>query len=97
MVAELRFLAINAQKAGANSPSLVDIIPMLDNHSPDFLLLTETPLHPHSGALLHALRNRGYKIHHHPTNAPFQPEGLLDGGPPPQSHHPLRWRMLVGV
>jgi len=33
----LRFLTINAQKAGANNPSLVDIITMLDRHSPDFL------------------------------------------------------------
>ena len=57
---ELKFLTINVQKAGANSPSLVDIITMLDHHSPDFLLLTETPLPPHSRALRQALRNRGY-------------------------------------
>ena len=57
---------------------MVDVITMLDKKSPDFLLLTETPLPPppHSGALLQALRNRGYKVHHHPSNAPFQPDGL---------------------
>jgi len=59
---ELKFLTINVQKTGANNPSLVDIITMLDLHSPDFLLLTETPLPPQSGALRQALRNRGYRI-----------------------------------
>jgi len=73
---ELKFLAINVQKAGASSPSMVDIITMLDHHAPDFLLLTETSLPPHSGALRQALRNRGYRIHHHHANAPFQPDGL---------------------
>ena len=72
----LRFLTINAKKAGANSPSLVDVITMLEQNSSDFLLLTETPLSPHRGALLQSLRNRGYGVHHHPSNAPFQPDGL---------------------
>jgi hypothetical protein len=40
---------IKTQKAGANSPSLVDIGTMLDQQSPDFLFLTETPMHPHHG------------------------------------------------
>ena len=70
-VERLKFLTINAQKAGANSPFLVIIVTMLDQHSPDFLFLTETPMHPHSGALLIALRNRGQGIHHHPSNVPF--------------------------
>jgi hypothetical protein len=35
----LKFLTINAQKAGANSSSLVEIITMMDQHSPDFLFL----------------------------------------------------------
>jgi hypothetical protein len=70
-VVGLKFLTINAQKAGTNSPSMADLVTMLDQHPPDFLFLTETPLHPHSGALLHALRNRGYRIHHHPSNASF--------------------------
>jgi len=39
-------------------------------------------MHPHSGTLIHALRNRGYKIHHHSTNAPFQPDSL------PEAHLP---------
>ncbi len=41
----LTFLTLNAQKAGANSPSIADVITMLDNHSPDILFITETPLH----------------------------------------------------
>jgi hypothetical protein len=45
---------------------------MLDQHSPDFLFLTETPMHPHSGALIHALRNHDYIIYYHMSNAPFQ-------------------------
>ena len=68
---DLKFLTINVQKAGANIPSLVDIITMLDQHSPDFLLLTETPLPPNSGALCQTLRNRRYRIHHTPANAPL--------------------------
>ena len=40
----LTFITINAQKAGAQSPSLSDIVTMLDDHSPDILLLTETPI-----------------------------------------------------
>ena len=63
----LKFLTINTQKAGANIPSLVDIVTMMDQHSTDFLFLVETPMHSYSGALLHALRNRGYKIQHHPS------------------------------
>ena len=42
-VVDFKFLTINAQKAGANNPSLVDIFGSLDQNSPDFLLLTETP------------------------------------------------------
>jgi len=71
MAVELSFFTINAQNAGANNPSLVDIIAMSYHHSMVFLLLIETPLSPHSGALLHALRNRVYRIHHHSSNAPF--------------------------
>jgi len=84
---ELKFLTINVQKAGINNPSLVNIITMLNQHFPDLLLLTETPLPPHSGALLHALRNRGYRIHHTPVNAPFQPEGLPEARLPEHIVH----------
>ena len=55
---------------------MVEIVTMMDQHSPAFLFRTETPMHPHSGALIHALRNRGYRIHLHPSNVPFQPDGL---------------------
>ena len=86
-VAELVFFTTNAQKTGANIPSLVGIIKMLDNHYPDFIFLTETPMHPHSGTLLHALRNWGYKIHHHPTKTPFQPDGLPEARLPNHITH----------
>ncbi len=36
----LTLLTINAQKAGANSPSLSDVVTMLDDLSPDILFLT---------------------------------------------------------
>ena len=51
----LTLLTINAQKAGANSPSLLDVVTMLDDHSPDILFLAETPLNTHIGALTHVL------------------------------------------
>ena len=73
---ELTLLILNAQKARANISSLTDIITVLDQHTPDFLFLTEIPLHPHSGALTHALRNRGFSLHYHPSNAPSQPDVL---------------------
>jgi hypothetical protein len=66
----LPFLTFNGQKAGSNIPSLVDIVSLLDLHTPEIMLLTETPLLPSSGALTHILRNRGYKIHYHPINGP---------------------------
>ncbi len=66
----ITFLTLNIQKARDENPSLADdIVAMLDHHAPNFLLLTETPLHPHSGALTHVLRNQGYKFHLHPANA----------------------------
>ena len=34
----LTFLTINEKKAGTNNPSLDDIITVLDQHSPDFLI-----------------------------------------------------------
>ena len=71
---ELTLLTINEQKAVANSPSLSDIVTMLNDHSPDILFLTETPLHTRSGALTHVLRNREYCIHYHPANAPSPPD-----------------------
>ena len=84
----LSFLTINTQKTGFNSPSLTDLVSLVYTHSPDFLLLTETPMHPHSGALLHALCNREYKIHHHTVNAPFHPDGLPEARLPASLTHP---------
>jgi hypothetical protein len=84
----LKFLTIIAKKAGANSPSLTDIVTQMDQHSPDFLLLTETPMHPQSGALLHVLRNWEYRVHHHQAKAPFHPDGLPEARLPAQITHP---------
>jgi hypothetical protein len=60
----------------------------MDQHSPDFLLLTETPLAPQSETLRRALRNRGYRIHHTPANAPFQPEAIPEARLPEHIVHP---------
>jgi hypothetical protein len=65
----LTFLTRNAQKTGANSPSLADVIRLLDKNDPDVLFLIETPPHSRSGPLTHVLRNRGCHIHNHPANA----------------------------
>jgi hypothetical protein len=84
----LKFLTTNAQKLGANRPSLVGIITMLDQHSRDFFFLRQTPIHPHIGTLLHTLRNREYTIHHHPSNAPSPPDGLPEARLPNHLIHP---------
>ncbi len=47
---------------------------MIDLHTPDFLLLTETPTLPHHGALTHALNNKVYKIDFHQVKAPSPPD-----------------------
>ena len=54
-------MTLNAQKAEAYNPSLADMVTLLGNYTLDFLLMTENPLHSHSKALTHTLRNRGYK------------------------------------
>ena len=73
---EISILTLNTQNMGTNSPSLTDMVTLLDRHTPDVLLLTETPPLPHQGALTQVLRNRGYKTHYHPANAP-SPTGTL--------------------
>ena len=83
----LTFLTVNAQKAGPNSPSLMDIVTTLDEHSPDFLFLTETPQHNRSGALAHVLRNRGFRIHYHPANSPSPPDTLPEARTPAHLTH----------
>ena len=52
-----------------------------------FFFLSDNQMHPHSRALLHALRNRGYMIHHHPYNAMFQSEGLPEARLPDHITH----------
>ena len=61
---ELKFLTINVQKAGANNPSLVYIITIIDHHYPDFLLLTKTSMPPIAGpfAKLSAIEAAEYTI-----------------------------------
>ena len=73
---ELTFLTRNTLKAGANNPSIADIITVLDQNKLAFLILTETPLYLHSGALTKALRNRGYFLHYHPSSASSQHDVL---------------------
>ena len=57
------FLTLDAKKVGFNIPSQANIVSLLDLHTPNSILLTETPLLLNNGALTHILRNRGYKIH----------------------------------
>ena len=67
---ELIFLTHNTPKMGNITSSLTGMGTMIDLHTPDFLLLTETPMLPHHGALTQVIHNRGYKIHYHQGNAP---------------------------
>jgi len=83
----LTFLTINAQTAGTNSPSLSDVVTMLDDHSPDILFFTDTPLHTRSGVLLHVLRNRGFRIHYHKSNALSPPDTLPEARIPAHLTH----------
>jgi hypothetical protein len=84
---QLSFMTLNVRKAGIYSPSLVDIVSLLDLYTPDFVLLTETPLLPNNGARTHILRNMGYKIHYHPINAPSPPDILLEARLPSRLTH----------
>jgi len=81
-------MTLDAQKAGADNPSLVDIVTMLDRNKLDFLLPTETLLHQRSGALTHTLRNRGYKIFYHPANVSSHQDFLSEARLPTQLTHP---------
>ena len=83
----LTLLTINAHNAGANSPSLSDIVTMLYDHSPDINFLTETPPHTHSGALKHVLQNRDYCTHYHPSNAPSPPDLIPEARIPAHLTH----------
>jgi hypothetical protein len=67
---------LNTQKAGRKSPSLPDMVTLIDIHTPDVHLLTETHMQPHQGSLTQILRNIGYKTHYHPLNIP-SPKGTL--------------------
>jgi hypothetical protein len=84
---QLSFLTLNVQKAGLNSPSLVDLVSLLDLHTPYFVQFTNTPLLPSNGARTHILRNMGYKINYHPINAPSPQEILTDARLPDRLTH----------
>ncbi len=75
------------KKMGTNSPSLTDLVTLLDRHAPDVLLLTETPPLPHQGALTQVLRNIGYKTHYHPVNAPSPKDTLPEARLPTHTTH----------
>ncbi len=84
---EIDILTINAKKAGYSSPSLTDMATTIDLHTPDILLLTKIPMHPHQGTLTHILRNRGYKTHYHLVNF-SSPAGMLpEARLPPHTTH----------
>jgi hypothetical protein len=85
---QLPLLTLNVPKAGLHSSSLVDIVSLLESHTPDFLLITETFLLHNNGALTHILRNRGYKIHYHPANAPSLRDVLPEARLPGHLTHP---------
>ncbi len=72
---------------GTNSPSLTDMVTLLDRHTPDVLLLTETPTLPLQGALTQVLCNRGYKTHYHPVNAPSPMDTLPEARLPTHTTH----------
>ena len=67
---------VNTQKAIYNSNSFIDLATLLDLYTPDILLLMETPMHPHQGALTQVLRNMVYKTHYNLVNSP-SPQGTL--------------------
>ncbi len=85
---QFSFLTLNVRKAGSNIPSPLDTISLLDGHTPNFVLLTETPLLPYNGAFTHVLRNKGYKIHYHPIIAPSPPDILPEARLPEHLTHP---------
>ena len=70
LITELTFLTLNTQKTDTTSPLLTDVVTMIGLHTPNFLILTDTPMLPQHRALKQALSNRGYKIHFHQVNAP---------------------------
>ena len=84
---EITILTLNTQKMGTNSPLLTDMVTLLDRHTPDVLLLTETPTLPHQGAPTQVLRNRGYKTHYHPINTPFPKDTLPEARLPTHTIH----------
>ena len=63
------------------------MVTLLDLHTPEVLLLTEIPLHPHQGALTQVLRSRGYKTHYHQMNTPSHKVTLPEARLPIHTTH----------
>ncbi len=84
---ELTFLTLKTRKMGCNSPSLTDVVALLDRHTPDVLLLAETPSLPHQGALTQVLRKKGYKTHYHPVHTPSPKDTLPEARLPNHTTH----------
>ena len=84
---EKTILTLNTQKMEKNSPSLTYIVTLLDQHTPDVLLLTETPSLHRQEALTHVLCNKGYKTHYHPVNALSPKDTLPEARLPTHSTH----------
>ena len=63
------------------------MVTLLDLRTPDILLLTETPMHPHQGALARVLNHRGYKTHYHAVNAPSPPGTFPEARLPTHTTH----------
>jgi hypothetical protein len=84
---KITILTLNLQKVGNTSFSQTHMVTLLDLHTPDALLLTETPLHPHKGELTQILRNKRHKTHYHSMNTPSPKGTLPDARLPIQTTH----------
>ena len=63
-------LALNICKGGRSSPSLGDLISLIELHRPDVVCLSETPFVEHSRALTTLLRKLGYLTVYRPRPTP---------------------------
>jgi hypothetical protein len=65
----------------------VEYLWSIDLHTPDILLLTETPMLPYQGALTQTLRIREYKAYYHLVNSPSPKDTLSEARLPPHTTH----------
>ena len=71
--AGLTILSLNICKAGRSSPSLGDLMSLIDAHRPDIICLSETPYAALCKPLTNLLRKAGYQVVFRPTPAPQAP------------------------